>query len=190
MSRQHSVKRLDMSHSVPGSNFHSTNLDLVLATLIALGLPFACQWLFDHTGGALIALLLYYGVCCIAAVWWRKGTLDYRWPQRWPWVLFICSLLVPVAIASLNYGALPTYHAPLPGFLLTILIWVPLNAAMGQLSWFYVSDLFHPFAGRSATGITSPLFDLSISDLRHSYTQREQQFYLSLLPLFEMNVCN
>lgn len=26
------------------------------------------------------------------------------------------------------------------GFVLTILIWVPLNAAMEQLSWFYVLD--------------------------------------------------
>ncbi len=140
MSKQLLAKRLDRPHNLPGSNFRATNLDLVLATGIALGLPFACAWLLDRSGGAISSLVLYYGVCCIAVVWWRKGTLDYRWPERWPWLLFILSLLVPLAIGALNYGTLPNYQAPLPGFLLTIFIWVPLNAAMEQLSWFYVLD--------------------------------------------------
>ena len=47
---------------------------------------------------------------------------------------------MPLAIAATNYGTFPDYRASLPGFLLTILIWVPLNAAMEQLSWFYVLD--------------------------------------------------
>ncbi len=128
------------SRSIPGSSFRSTNLDLVLATLIALATPFLCQWLFKQTGGALASLLLYYGVCCIAIVWWRKGTLDYRWPSRWPWLLFILSVLIPLATAVLGFGSTPDYHASLPGFVLTLLIWVPLNASMEQLSWFYVLD--------------------------------------------------
>ncbi len=140
MCTQISEEHLDRPDRIRGSNFRSTNLDLVLATLIALGLPFVCQWLYEHTGGALASLLLYYGVCCVAVVWWRKGTLDYRWPQHWPWLLFILSLFIPLAIAALNYGSLTDYHASLPGFVLTILIWVPLNAAMEQLSWFYVLD--------------------------------------------------
>ncbi len=140
MSGQIPVESVDRPERVPGRDFRATNLDLVLATLIAPGLPFVCQWLFQHTGGALVSLILYYGVCCVAIVWWRKGTLDYRWPKHWPWLLFLLSLFVPLAIAALNYGSLPDYHASLPGFLLTILIWVPLNAAMEQLSWFYVLD--------------------------------------------------
>jgi hypothetical protein len=68
MSRQVAVERFDRPHSLPGSSFRATNLDLVLATIIALGLPFACQWLFAHTGGAVASLLLYYGVCCVAVV--------------------------------------------------------------------------------------------------------------------------
>ncbi len=114
MSNQASAERLDRSTYVPGSNFRATNLDLVLATLIALGLPFVCQWLFELTGGALASLILYYGVCCVAVVWWRKGTLDYRWPRRWPWLLFLLSLLVPLAIAAVNYGSLPDYHTSSP----------------------------------------------------------------------------
>ena len=140
MSSQISVESADRPEHALGRDFRATNLDLVLATLIALGLPFVCQWLLQHTGGALASLILYYGVCCVAVVWWRKGTLDYRWPKRWPWLLFLLSLVVPLAIAALNYGALPDYHAALPGFALTIVIWVPLNAAGEQLSWFYVLD--------------------------------------------------
>ncbi len=140
MSTQLSEGQLARPHSIPGSSFRATNIDLVLATLIALGLPLTCQWLFEHTGGALVSLLLYYGVCCTGIVWWRKGTLDYRWPHRWPWILFIVALLIPLATAALSYGNMPDYHASLPGFMLTLLIWVPLNAAMEQLSWFYILD--------------------------------------------------
>lgn len=117
-----------------------TNLDLVLATTIALGLPFATAWLLDVTGGALLGLVLYYVVCCVGVVWWRKGTLDYRWPERWPWRLFTASLLIPLAITWQNWNALPQYNAALFGFAVTVLVWSPLNGAMEQLVWQYVLD--------------------------------------------------
>jgi membrane protease YdiL (CAAX protease family) len=123
-----------------GKDFQSTDLDLIIATAMALGLPFAAVWLLDLTGGALAGLALYYVVCCIAIVRWRKGTLDYHWPPRWPWVLFGVSLLVPLGIAAINAGALPNLGAPTLGIALTALIWAPLNAALEQLSWLYVLD--------------------------------------------------
>lgn len=123
-----------------GGDFRATNLDLALATITALGLPFACAWLWNTTGGATAGLALYYGVCCVLVVRWRKGTLDYRRPARWPWPLFAVSLLPPLALAALNWNALPNARAPLFGLLLTVLIWAPLNAAMEQLSWLYVLD--------------------------------------------------
>jgi hypothetical protein len=122
-----------------GGDVPATNLDLGLATVIALGLPFAAAWLFERTGGALLGLLLYYGVCW-AVPRWRKGTWDYRWPARWPWPLFGTSLLVPLAIAAINWGALPRQDAPAMGFLVTFCLWAPLNAATEQLSWQYVLD--------------------------------------------------
>src|SRR4051794_27834960 len=122
-----------------GGDFQSTNLDLVLATLIALGLPITARWLYTSTGGALIALLLYYGLC-LAMPLWRKGTLDYRRPASWPWSLFLVSLLVPLAIAAVNWGALPRQHASTLGLMLTLCLWAPLNAALEQLLWFYVLD--------------------------------------------------
>lgn len=123
-----------------GGDRQMTTLDLVLATLIAIALPLVALQLWNITGGAALSLVLYYGVCCIAIVRWRKGTLDYRWPRRWPWVLFGVSLLVPLAITAINWGALPREDASMIGWLATLLIWSPLNAAMEQLSWVYVLD--------------------------------------------------
>lgn len=123
-----------------GGDVRTTTLDLVLSTIVALGLPFAALWLLDATGGAAAGLALYYGLCCVALVRWRKGALDYRRPARWPWMLFIASLLLPLGNAALNWGALPNYGASALGLLLTALLWAPLNACMEQLAWIYVLD--------------------------------------------------
>lgn len=125
---------------IPGFLFRSTNLDLILATIIALGLPFAASMLFKSTGHAIWSLLLYYGVCCVGVVRWRKGTLDYRRPQRWPWLLFAGGVLISLVIAAVNFGHMPDARADVLGFVLTLVIWAPLNSFMEQLSWFYVLD--------------------------------------------------
>ncbi len=123
-----------------GGDFSAKNLDLLIASAIALGLPFATSWLYTATGGATVSLILYYVVCCVIVVLWRKRTLDYRRPARWPWLLLGLSLLLPLANAALNWGVLPNAHAPLWGLLVTALVWAPMNAALEQLSWFYVFD--------------------------------------------------
>ena len=135
-----SGSRPTVSSAIFGGDFHATNLDLVLASLIALGLPFATSWLYTATGGATASLILYYVVCCVIVVLWRKRTLDYHRPARWPWLLLGLSLLLPLANAALNWGTLPNAHAPLWGLLVTALVWAPMNAALEQLSWFYVFD--------------------------------------------------
>lgn len=123
-----------------GGDFAATNLDLALALAVALGLPPAVAWLFDRAGGAAASLVLYYAVCGVGLVRWRKGTLDYRRPTGWPWAFFLPSLLLPLASAAINREALPDAGAPPAGLWLTLLVWAPLNAATEQLSWFYVLD--------------------------------------------------
>src|SRR5262249_46877787 len=140
MSTPTAGSRLAVASNIFGGDFHASNLDLTLAGLIALGLPFATSWLYTATGGATASLILYYVVCCVIVVLWRKRTLDYRRPARWPWLLLGLSLLLPVVNAALNWGTLPRAHAPLWGLLVTALIWAPMNAALEQLSWFYVFD--------------------------------------------------
>jgi membrane protease YdiL (CAAX protease family) len=117
-----------------------TNLDLGLSLLVTLGLPFAAAWLFEATGGATASLILYYAVCCVALVWWRKGSLDYHWPQRWPWRLFLLSLILPILNTTFNWIGMPRVNDPLLGVALTALIWAPLNGIMEQLVWIYVLD--------------------------------------------------
>jgi hypothetical protein len=123
-----------------GGDFVSTNLDLGLSVVIALGLPFACAWLFSLTGGALAPLYLYYVIACVLIVRWRKGSLDYGRPQRWPWALFGAGLLVTALITLNNWGNYPDYGATPLGLALTVLIWAPLNGAMEQLIWLYPLD--------------------------------------------------
>ncbi|MDQ3412133.1 MAG: hypothetical protein M3509_08435 [Chloroflexota bacterium] len=106
-----------------GNGFQPTNLDLALATVIAIGLPFATASLFDRTGGALASLMLYYLVCCVWVVRWRRGRLDYHWPGRWPWLIFLPSLLLPAAIAAINIEALPRAGAPLGAVVATLVVW-------------------------------------------------------------------
>jgi hypothetical protein len=122
------------------ARFAPTTLDLGLAALVAIGLPFAAAWLFDWTGGALASLVLYYGVCCLAVVRWRRGRLDYHWPARWPWLIFLPSLLLPAVLAFINLEALPREGSGRTAVILTLLIWGGINAACEQLSWFYVFD--------------------------------------------------
>jgi hypothetical protein len=140
MSTPTAGSRPTVSSAIFGGDFHATNLDLLVASLIALGLPFATSWLYTATGGATASLILYYVVCCVIVVLWRKRTLDYQRPARWPWLLLGLSLLLPLANAALNWGTLPNAHAPLWGLLVTALVWAPMNAALEQLSWFYVFD--------------------------------------------------
>jgi hypothetical protein len=125
-----------------GGDLRATNLDLIIGSAVALGLPFATSLLYTATGGATASLILYYVVCCVIVTLWRKRTLDYRRPARWPWLLFGLSLLLPLANAALNLGAVPNAHAPLWGLLVTALVWAPMNAALEQLSWFYVFDVW------------------------------------------------
>lgn len=123
-----------------GGDFVPTNVDLALSAVIALGLPFACAWLFTLTGSALMPLYVYYVLACVIVVRWRKGTLDYRWPVRWPWGLFAVGLLLTALITLNNWGNYPDYGATPLGLALTVLIWAPLNGFMEQLIWLYPLD--------------------------------------------------
>lgn len=123
-----------------GGDVRTTSLDLVLATVVALGLPALCAALFQLTGGALAGLYVYYVLACVVLVLARKGTLDYRRPARWPWPTFVAGVLIAAALTASNIGAYPDYGATPLGLALTVLIWAPLNGAMEQLSWQYVLD--------------------------------------------------
>jgi hypothetical protein len=141
-----------------GTDFKSTNLDIVLAIIATVGLPILCGKLYDITG-ALLPIVIYYGVFCYALVKWRKGTLDYCWPKKLLTPLFIGLFVIQVLITySANELVIPIENASLSGFFLTLLIWAPVNAFAEQLLWIYVYDAFaNRFEGKALKMVFSGL---------------------------------
>ncbi len=125
-----------------GGDFKSKKLDLLLALLTVFGLPTIGFYLFKLTG-ALLPLIIYYGIFCVGVVKWRKGTLDYRIPDNFWNFIFLSLLAIEGARLVLGYKLYePVEDFHLVGFVLTLLIWAPINAFMEQLSWLYVFDSF------------------------------------------------
>ena len=134
-------------------NFQPTYLDLVLATLAAIGLPFAAAFLFNATG-ALIPLLLYYGVFCWAIVRWRRGAIGYeidRGEIRKQFASYVSSIFVILLILQLiligfefiTFQRVSDFN--LLGFIITLVIWAPVNAFSEQLIWIYTFDSYAEF---------------------------------------------
>lgn len=128
---------------VSGVDFKSTNLDLFIALAITLGLPFLCGALYDITG-AFIPIMIYY-VICWGVVKWRKGTLDYCFPEKLITPLFIGLFLLMMAlIASAGFitHPVPAEETTFIGFFITLLVWCTVNAFTEQLIWVYIYDAF------------------------------------------------
>jgi hypothetical protein len=122
--------------------FRATNLDCLLALVIAFGLPVACGLLYPLTG-ALVPLALYYGLCCVGVVKWRRGTLEYRRPKTWAFPIFLTMIAMQLLQQIIGFVLVQPVPSPSAvGMLLTLIVWAPLNALMEQLSWIYCYDAF------------------------------------------------
>jgi hypothetical protein len=122
--------------------FRATNLDCLLALVIAFGLPVACGLLYPLTG-AIVPLILYYGLCCTGFVKWRRGTLEYRRPKTWALPIFLT--MVAMQLIQQIIGLVLVQRVPSPdtvGVFISLIVWAPLNALMEQLSWIYCYDAF------------------------------------------------
>jgi len=141
-----------------GTDFKSTNLDIALAIIATVGLPILCGRLYDITG-ALLPMAIYYGVFCYGIVKWRKGTLDYRWPGKLLTPLFLGLFTIHLLISySVNKLVIPVEEFSLWGFILTLIIWAPVNAFAEQLIWIYVYDAFaNRFEGKALRTLFSGL---------------------------------
>ena len=134
----------ELAKSEDENQFKANYIDVIIATLIALGLPISCR-LIQQEIGALIPLLMYYG-CCIFIVRIRRGTFTYNIPKnnKYYW---ICSLFIPLLIIVAaqqvivyNIVIVSEHHGY--DWLGTLLIWCPLNASLEQLLWMYIYDAF------------------------------------------------
>ena len=125
-----------------GTDFRSTNLDMLLAAIVTIGFPFLAMKLYDLTG-ALLPILIYYFVLCVGLVKWRKGALDYRWPKKLVSIIFTGLLILQVVHFLVSIKIVPPVKEfSLIGFILTLLIWCPVNAFSEQLLWIYIYDAF------------------------------------------------
>lgn len=115
-------------------------LDLGLAALIALLLPIIAGQLYGWTG-ALLPMLLYYGLAW-GLVKWRRGTTGYfnSFPKQIT-IFFYINVAVIVSSLICAYLARNIFlESNTIGILVTALIWAPLNAATEQLLWIYLFE--------------------------------------------------
>jgi len=131
-------------------DFQPTSLDLVLATLAALGLPIVAGFLFNATG-ALIPLTLYYGVFCWAIVKWRRGATGYELTkgklrkQFAGYLSPLFAVLLMLQLLLVGFELVTSQQVSdfsLLGFVLTLAIWPVLNAFSEQLIWIYTFDTY------------------------------------------------
>jgi len=130
--------------------FNPTKLDLVIALIASILLPIAAGSLFDFTG-ALIPMAMYYGLFAVAIVKWRKGSLDYQirkdaWRTQFRAYLtplfFVLFLLQSVLVLSSWFTLNRVEPVEPSGWILTLIIWAPINAFAEQLIWLYTFDSF------------------------------------------------
>jgi membrane protease YdiL (CAAX protease family) len=171
-----------ISFRVERLKFKANNLDLALALVATFLLPVACMLLLDWSG-ALIPLILYYGGFCFALVYFRKGSLEYYRPMSWVLPLFLFLLLIQALTQVAGALTIIPSNDELVGVLLTLLIWVPLNAFTEQLLWVYIFDSFETRwterKKRLVGGIIGILLTLVFVGMIHAL------FWGSFLPSFE-----
>ncbi len=120
--------------------------DLLLATLIAIAYPFIARTLYNKTG-ALIPMLIYYGLAW-GVFFWRRGETGYKKKFSNPPVWFYINLLFIIIAVVIGYFARIEHEQENNyGMFLTASIWAPINAASEQLLWIYIFeswDLYFP----------------------------------------------
>jgi len=131
-------------------NYNPKPLDLILAVIAALAMPIFVGYLFDIIG-ALIPLGIYYGVFAVLIVRWRKGSLDYeiqrdnlraQFRSYLTPLFVVLFLLQGILVITSWFTLVRTGFLDPIGWLLTLVIWAPINAFAEQLIWLYTFDSF------------------------------------------------
>jgi hypothetical protein len=132
-------------------NYQPKSLDLLIATVAALGMPLVAGYLFDYIG-AFVPMAIYYGLFAILIVRWRRGSLDYgidkgnaknQFKQYLTTPLFIGLFALQGILVATSWFTLIRVEPLNPlGWILTLAIWAPVNAFSEQLIWVYSFDSF------------------------------------------------
>ena len=127
-----------------------TPLDLGFSVIIAIAFPFLMQFLYVQTG-ALIPMLLYYGLAW-GICKWRRGSTGYfnrdTSKTKVPHVFWVNVGVVCLSLIFAYLVRIENSHPNITGVVLTGLIWAMINAASEQLLWIYIFeswDLYRPW---------------------------------------------
>jgi hypothetical protein len=127
-------------------------IDLGIAAITAVLFPIVAGLLYGTTG-ALLPMVLYYGIAW-GLVKWRRGSTGYFNPLPKKVTVFFY-LNVGVILFSLVCAYLARNTFPnneFFGILITALIWAPLNAASEQLLWIYIFEAWDLYPSKSKIG--------------------------------------
>ncbi len=139
-----------MAYDYVFENYRPTSLDLVIAIIASIAMPIIAGYLFDFIG-ALIPMVIYYGLFAILIVRWRRGSLDYKlqWGnikaqfKSYMTPLFGFLFFLQTTLVIVSWFSLVRMEIIDPiGWMLTLVIWAPINAFSEQLIWLYTFDSF------------------------------------------------
>ncbi len=143
---------MDSIQSISSSQkWQPKKIDLAIAAITAVLFPIVAGLLYE-TSGALLPMILYYGIAW-GLVKWRRGSTGYFNPLPKKVTVFFY-LNVGVILLSLicAYIARNTFpESNLSGIVITALIWAPLNAASEQLLWIYIFEAWDLFPTKPKT---------------------------------------
>ena len=117
-----------------------TPFDLGLSTVIAVIFPLVAQFLYLGTG-ALIPMLIYYGLAWGLSKW-RRGSTGYfnAFKDKRPIAFFINLAVILLSITCAYSARIVDPEFNMVGIILTALIWAPINAASEQILWIYIFE--------------------------------------------------
>jgi uncharacterized membrane protein len=115
-------------------------VDLYLSVLIAFLFPIIANVLYKLTG-ALIPMLVYYGLAWGISLW-RRGKSGYlNKPKKILPISFVVNLIIiGISLVFAYFARNLSIVADKNGAILTALVWVPINASSEQLLWIYLYD--------------------------------------------------
>jgi hypothetical protein len=117
-----------------------TALDLILSSAIAIAFPFLASFLYAKTG-ALLPMLLYYGLAW-GVVKWRRGSTGYFYKpiQNIPLIFYINVAVILLALILAYLSRITIDQPDIIGILLTAVLWATINASSEQLLWIYIFE--------------------------------------------------
>jgi len=117
-----------------------TIVDLGLSVVIAIGFPFLAQALYNISG-ALIPMIIYYGLAWSIAKW-RRGYTGYfrKIEKKNLFYFYVNTGVIVIGLVLAYFARIEVENANNLGIVLTALIWVPLNASSEQILWIYLFE--------------------------------------------------